>query len=101
MVNPFTHEVFPDQWCQGNRQTDMTNAQSSKGVILVSRALWCDAGNHAFSSLDLDMEEGTRTRKAKNRYGDIENVTVEYHVCGQHVQRFPSEITDGTETKTE
>lgn len=78
----------------------------------MSQALWCDAGGstviddkgttipgHVFSSLDLEMEEQTRSRRMRDKYGEIRTVTVQGHACGVHVQRFPSEIEAPTADK--
>lgn len=67
----------------------------------MSIALWCDAGNHAFSSKDPDAQEFTRTVKKKDRDGRIMMDQEDFNVCGRHAQTFDSEETRAINGVTE
>lgn len=62
----------------------------------MSKALWCDVGNHAFSEKDPDKEHYTKTAKKKlmtgNSYGspvyqEQEQATEEIDICGPCVAK--------------
>jgi len=58
----------------------------------MSGCLWCDAGNHAFSASDENMEAFTRQKKVKNKAtGQVEIEQRDYHVCGTHSTTFSNE----------
>jgi hypothetical protein len=58
-------------------QAQRISGRTTEGKI-VSQALWCDAGEHAFSGRDPKSERWDRTMK--NEKG--ETVTVPWDVCG-------------------
>lgn len=83
MVNPFTYEVLPDQWCKERRRPK------------VSGVLWCNVGNHAFSADDSDAEEYTRSKKSKDEYGREHYETTTLNICGKHLGNAIRQISNG------
>jgi hypothetical protein len=48
----------------------------------MSVALWCDAGEHAFSSKDPKKKVIIDVQEKENRYGDIVETREEFNMCG-------------------
>jgi hypothetical protein len=61
-------------------QAQQLVGRTVKGEI-VSQALWCDQGNHAFSGRDPKSEHWER--KVKNADGEL--ITIPWDVCGEHI----------------
>lgn len=55
-----------------------------KVIHIMSVALWCDSGNHAFSSKDKDATKFTKETEKENRYGDIVTEREDFNICGPH-----------------
>lgn len=63
-------------------QAERLVGKNSRGEI-VSQALWCDQGDHAFSARDPKAEHWERQATDPD---SGKKVTVPWDVCGQHMQ---------------
>jgi hypothetical protein len=61
--------------------------KNARGEI-VSQALWCDQGGHAFSARDPQAEHWERQAKDK----DGATVTIPWDVCGEHMTALNSRL---------
>ncbi len=73
-------------------QAEQMRGRTINGEITMSQALWCDAGEHAFSARDPKREHWQRTVWD----GDDRQVEIPWDVCSQHVQQpAQTAVTDG------
>lgn len=56
----------------------------SKQVVDNTIALWCSAGEHAFSAGDDKKQILTRVTEESDRYGDTRVFESKYAICGKH-----------------
>lgn len=110
MVNPFTSEVMPDQWCQGNRPPGFKEPvqPQRQEVKRMAYALWCKLGHHAFDPDDEGAEEFSRTTKKRDKdghvmkdgYGNVLEETRTFNVCSEHLNTsFQPSAINGAETE--
>jgi hypothetical protein len=60
------------------RRAEEMRGRSLDGKVIMSQALWCDAGEHAFTSRDPKREHWQRTLRDENG----EEIEIPWDVCG-------------------